>query len=108
MKISSGHINLYVLHGDQKLWKLWVATKLSVYLPLFLKARLLTCREAETVSGEDLAEGLRQLGYHLRPHEMRMLAEQVDLHSQSGAVSKSAFLASQIDWHQEDLRRASS
>lgn len=57
------------------------------------------------MSEEDLAEGLRKLGYQLRPHEMRMLTEQVDLQSQAGAVSKSAFLASQIDWHQEDLRR---
>ena len=70
------------------------------------KGFLFAFREAETVSEEDLAEGLRQMGYQLRPHEMRMLAEQVDLQSQSGAVSKSAFLASQIDWHQEDLRQA--
>lgn len=46
------------------------------------------------------------MGYQLRPHEMRMLAEQVDLQNKSGSISKSAFLASQIDWHQEDLRQA--
>lgn len=63
-------------------------------------------READSVSEEDLAAGLRQMGYQLRPHEMRMLAEQVDLQNRSGSISKSAFLASQIDWHQEDLRQA--
>lgn len=67
---------------------------------------VLICREAETVSEEALAEGLRQMGYQLRPHEMRMLAEQVDPQSQSGAISKSAFLASQLDWQHEDLRQA--
>ena len=58
------------------------------------------------MSEEALAEGLRQMGYQLRPHEMRMLAEQVDPQSHSGAISKSAFLASQLDWHHEDLRYA--
>ena len=66
----------------------------------------LLVREADSVSEEDLAEGLRQMGYQLRPHEMRMLAEQVELQNRSGSISKSAFLASQIDWHQEDLRQA--
>ena len=63
------------------------------------------CREAEGVSEQALAEGLQQLGYVLQPDEMRMLAEQVDPHSASGAISKSAFLASQIDWHREDYRQ---
>lgn len=62
----------------------------------------LPCREAEGVSEEELEAGLRQLGYQLQPDEMRILAKQMDPHAHSGAVSKSAFLASQIDWYDED------
>ena len=62
------------------------------------------CREVEGVSEDELAEGLRNLGYRLRPDEMSILAKQVDPQGRSGAVSKYAFLASQIDWHRDDLR----
>lgn len=64
----------------------------------------LLCREVETVSEAELAEGLRNLGYRLRAEEMSILAKQVDPKNSSGAISKYAFLASQIDWHRDDLR----
>ena len=62
------------------------------------------CREVESVSEDQLMEGLKNLGYRLRPEEMSILAQQVDPKRQSGAISKYAFLASQIDWHRDDLR----
>ena len=57
-------------------------------------------REAEGVTVSELAQGLQTLGYKLAPSEVTALAEQVHPASkQSGAVDKSAFLASQLDWN---------
>ncbi len=48
----------------------------------------------------ELAQGLQALGYKLAQSEVTALAEQVHPASkQSGAVDKSAFLASQLDWN---------
>ena len=69
-----------------------------------LERKVLPLRDAEGVSEEALADGLKQLGYQLAPDELRMLAAQMDPHNNVGAISKSAFLASQLDWHREDLR----
>ena len=46
---------------------------------------------------EQLAEGLRGLGYELCPSELGVLMHQLAV-SQQGQVGKPAFLASQLDW----------
>ena len=55
------------------------------------------CSEAKGISVEQLAEGLRGLGYELCPSELGVLMHQLAV-SQQGQVGKPAFLASQLDW----------
>ncbi len=54
-------------------------------------------REAEAVTEAELAQGLASLGFRLEASEARALVEKMDEH-RSGAVRKSAFVASQLDW----------
>ncbi|BDA49651.1 probable calcium-dependent protein kinase 17 at N-terminal half [Coccomyxa sp. Obi] len=54
-------------------------------------------REAEAVTEAELAQGLASLGFRLEASETRALVEKMDEHK-SGAVRKSAFVASQLDW----------
>ncbi len=53
----------------------------------------------------ELTQGLASLGFHLDPSEAHALIGQMD-ERRSGAVKKSAFLASQLDWQtiQTDYR----
>lgn len=53
------------------------------------------CREAEAVTESELSQGLASLGYTLDPSETLALMRPMD---EKGVVSKSAFVASQLDW----------
>ena len=46
---------------------------------------------------EQLAQGLKGLGFELAPSELSVLMDQASL-AQHGHVAKPAFLASQVDW----------
>ncbi|CAK0783368.1 hypothetical protein CVIRNUC_006567 [Coccomyxa viridis] len=52
-------------------------------------------REAEAVTESELSQGLASLGYKLDPSETSALVRPMD---KKGVVSKSAFVASQLDW----------
>ena len=54
-------------------------------------------REKEGISPEQLADGLKSLGYELAQSELGVLMDQISL-DQHGQVAKPAFLASQVDW----------
>lgn len=54
-----------------------------------------TCREAEAVTEAELSQGLASLGYTLDPSEASALVRPMDA---KGGISKSAFVASQLDW----------
>lgn len=57
----------------------------------------LYCREEAGISAEQLADGLRALGYELAQSELGVLMGTISL-TQQGQVAKPAFLASQVDW----------
>ena len=64
----------------------------------FAKAVYNVCplrREAEAVTESELSQGLASLGYKLDPSETSALVRPMD---KKGVVSKSAFVASQLDW----------
>ena len=63
------------------------------------------CREAEAVTEAELSQGLASLGYTLDPSETSALVRPMD---DKGVISKSAFVASQLDWPkiQADFRCA--
>lgn len=80
-----------------------------MWLTLYVLSKTsLHCREAEAVTEAELAQGLASLGFRLEASEARALVEKMDEH-RSGAVRKSAFVASQLDWPaiQTDYRWAS-
>ncbi|CAL5220717.1 g2773 [Coccomyxa viridis] len=52
-------------------------------------------REAEAVTEAELSQGLASLGYTLDPSETSALVRPMDA---KGVISKSAFVASQLDW----------
>ena len=54
-------------------------------------------RDENGISVEQLAEGLRGLGYELCSSELGVLMHQLAV-TQQGQVGKPAFLASQLDW----------
>lgn len=62
-----------------------------------MRTCLLVCREAEAITEAELAQGLASLGFRLEPSETRALVQKMDEH-RVGAVRKSAFVASQLDW----------
>jgi hypothetical protein len=81
----------------------------KMWLTLYVLSKTsLHCREAEAVTEAELAQGLASLGFRLEASEARALVEKMDEH-RSGAVRKSAFVASQLDWPaiQTDYRWAS-
>jgi Ca2+-binding EF-hand superfamily protein len=57
----------------------------------------LRTREAEAVTEAELIQGLASLGFRLDPSEAHALIGQMD-ELKSGAVNKSTFVASQLDW----------
>lgn len=54
-------------------------------------------REEAGISAEQLADGLKSLGYELGQSELGVLMGTISLTHQ-GQVAKPAFLASQVDW----------
>lgn len=54
-------------------------------------------REGEALDADELATGLRSLGYRLSDEELRRLMDQIDPGS-TGRVSRNQLAASQIDW----------
>lgn len=60
--------------------------------------RRLRFREGQALTSEELADGLRRLGYMLEPAEVEMLVAIADADT-SGEIRESEFVASQIDWN---------
>ncbi|KAL3146741.1 hypothetical protein ABBQ38_014726 [Trebouxia sp. C0009 RCD-2024] len=54
-------------------------------------------RDKPGIDVEQLAQGLKGLGFELAPSELSVLMDQASL-AQHGHVAKPAFLASQVDW----------
>lgn len=55
------------------------------------------CSSKTGISAEQLADGLKALGYELAQSELGVLMHTISL-SKQGEVAKPAFLASQVDW----------
>ncbi|DBA73193.1 TPA: hypothetical protein ACH3X1_011269 [Trebouxia sp. C0004] len=62
-----------------------------------IMSKLSFSREEAGISAEQLAEGLKSLGYDLAQSELGVLMGTISL-TQQGQVAKPAFLASQVDW----------
>ncbi|KAK9904983.1 hypothetical protein WJX75_007021 [Coccomyxa subellipsoidea] len=97
------------VHGGGNYWRILRAAAtaakwhnhyppVKMWLTLYVLSKTsLHCREAEAVTEAELAQGLASLGFRLEASEARALVEKMDEH-RSGAVRKSAFVASQLDW----------
>ncbi|KAL0045777.1 hypothetical protein WJX82_004129 [Trebouxia sp. C0006] len=62
-----------------------------------IMSKLSFSREEAGISAEQLAEGLKSLGYDLAQSELGVLMGTISL-TRQGQVAKPAFLASQVDW----------